>query len=243
MEDSKKLDNYFNNIGKYLEMQTSLLDEIKEHLKSYNTNINQAFLNLCDIEKGFNLLNKLNKQYSVKEEISNTYYEFWRFFKNWKSVQLEENDIIKKNIKRFFKYTSMESKAFLELIIKRKEYKDNYVDKSIKLNDKKEKLWKDKKINDWDIENMVENEKLMLFNDKKYAFDKMCSSDTKNVNNLYDMVCYLNYTINEEFKTFISRQSKKFIINIKEFSEEFKNNLNKAVESWSQMASLVITKI
>ena len=98
-------------------------------------------------------------------------------------------------------------------------------------------------IYDWDIENMVENEKLMLFNDKKYAFDKMCSSDTKNVNNLYDMVCYLNYTINEEFKTFISRQSKKFIINIKEFSEEFKNNLNKAVESWSQMASLVITKI
>ena len=230
MEDSKKLDNYYNNISKYLEMQTQILDEMK-----YN-------LNLTDVEKGFNLLNKLNKQYSVKEEISKSYYEFWKFFKNWKSIQYEENDIIKKYVKRFFKYISMESKSFLELLTKRKEYKDNYIDKSIKLNDKKEKLWKNKNINDWEIENLNENDKLILFNDKKYALDNMCTSETKNINNLYDMLCYLNYTINEEFKTFINFQSQKFIINIKDFSEEFKNNLNKAIDSWSQIASLEITK-
>ena len=242
MEDSKKIDNYYNNIKKYLEMQTQILDEMKDNLKSYYTNINQAYLNLCDIEKCFNLLNKLNNQYSIKEEISKTYYEFWRFFKNWKSIQYEENEIIKRHIKRFYKYISMESKSFLELLEKRKEYKDNYVDKSIKLNDKKEKLWKNKNINDWEIENMVENEKLLLFNDKNYALNKMCTSETKNVNNLYDMLCYLNYTINEEFKILINNQSKKFILNINNFSEEFKNNLNKAVESWSQVASLAITK-
>ena len=242
MEDSKKLDNYYNNIGKYLEMQTQILDEMKYNLNSYYTNINQAYLNLSDIEKGFNLLDKLNKQYSIKEEISKSYYEFWRFFKNWKSIQYEENEIIKKYVKRFFKYISMESKSFLELITKRKEYKDNYIDKSIKLNDKKEKLWKSKNINDWEIEEINENEKLLLFNDKKYALDHMCTSETKNVNNVYDMLCYLNNTINEEFKTFINIQSKKFIINIKEFSEEFKNNLNKAIDSWSQIASLGITK-
>ena len=242
MEDSKKIDNYYSNIKKYLEMQTQILDEMKDNLKLYYTNINQAYLNLCDIEKCFNLLNKLNKQYSIKEEISKTYYEFWRFFKNWKSIQYEENEIIKRHIKRFFKYISMESKSFLELLEKRKEYKDNYIDKSIKLNDKKEKLWKNKNINDWEIENMVENEKLLLFNDKNYALNKMCTSETKSVNNLYDMLCYLNYTINEEFKILINNQSKKFILNINNFSEEFKNNLNKAVESWSQVASLAITK-
>ena len=137
----------------------------------------------------------------------------------------------------------MESKSFLELLTKRKEYKDNYIDKSIKLNDKKEKLWKNKNINDWEIENINEDDKLLLFNDKKYALDNMCTSDTRNINNLYDMLCYLNYTINEEFKTFINIQRKKFTVNIKGFSEEFKNNLNKAVESWSQIASLTFTKI
>ena len=70
----------------------------------------------------------------------------------------------------------------------------------------------------------------------------MFTSETKNVINLYDMLCYLNNTINEDFKTFINIQSKKFILNIKEFSEEFKNNLNKAIDSWSQIASLGITK-
>ena len=243
MEDSKKLDNYFNNIGKYLEMQSKIIEDMKENLKSYYTNINQAYLNMCDIEKNFNLLNKLNMQYSAKEEISKTYEGFWNFFKNWKSIQYEENDIIKRHIKRFFKYISMESIAFVELITKRKEYKDNYLDKSIKLNDKKEKLWKDKNINNWGIENISESEKLLLFNDKKYAFERMCSSESKNISNLYDMVCYLNYTINEEFKTFINIQRKKFTVNIKGFSEEFKNNLNKAVESWSQIASLTFTKI
>ena len=243
MEDSKKLDNYFNNIGNYLEMQSQILDDMKENLKSYYTNINQAYLNMGDIEKNFNLLNKLNMQYSVKEEISKTYYEFWKFFKNWKSIQYEENDIIKRHIKRFFKYISMESLAFVELIKKRKEYKDNFLDKSLKLNEKKEKLWKDKNLKNWEIENINENEKLLLFNDKEYAFDKMCSSETKSVNNLHDMICYLNYTINEEFKNFINIQSKKFIVNIKDFSEEFKDNLNKAVESWSQIASLSFTKI
>jgi hypothetical protein len=40
----------------------------------------------------------------------------------------------------------------------------------------------------------------------------------------------------------MNTQSKKFMINIKNFSEEMKNNLNKAVESWSQIASLEIKK-
>ena len=241
MEDNKKLDNYYNNIGKFLEMQTQILEEMKENLNLYYNNINNAYLNLCDIEKGFNLLNKLNIHYSVKEEITKTFCEFWRFFKNWKSIQYEENDIIKKHIKRFFKYISMENKSFIELINKRKEYKENYIDKSSKLKDKKEKLWNSKNINDWEIENINNDEKLLLVNNKEFAFDKMCTSESQNVNNLYDMLCYLNYNINEEFKLFINSQSKKFIINIKDFTEEFKNNLNKAVEAWSQIASLTIT--
>ena len=35
MEDSDKLDNYFNNIGNYLEMQTQIIEEMKENLKLY----------------------------------------------------------------------------------------------------------------------------------------------------------------------------------------------------------------
>ena len=243
MEDSKKIDNYFNNIQKYFETQALILDEMKNNLNLYYTNINQAYLNLFDIEKGFNLLNKLNNQYSVKEEISKTYNEFCKFFKNWKSIQYEENQIVKKYVKRFFKYVSMESKAFIELITKRKEFKNDYLNKSIKLNDKKERLWKDKNLNKWEIEEINENEKLMLMNDKQFALEKMCTSETNNIKDSYDMLCYLNYTINEEFKHFINTQSKKFIINIKNFTEEFKNNLNKAVESWSQIASLIITKL
>ena len=67
---------------------------------------------------------------------------------------------------------------------------DNYMDKNIKLNDKKEKLWKGKNIEDWEIERLTNDEKLLLFNDKKYAFDRMCTSETKNIKNLYDMLCY-----------------------------------------------------
>ena len=242
MEDSKKIDNYYKNIGKYLDMQSEILDGMKDNLKLYYTNINEAYLNLCNIEKGFKLLTELNKKYSVREEVSEVFFELSRFFKNWKSIQYEQNDIIRRYIKRFYKYTSMECKAFLELIKKRNDYKDNYVDKSTKLKEKKEKLWRDKKITDWEIEKLNPEDSILLMNDKIYALERMCTSETKNVNNLYDMLCYLNYTLNEQFKIFMNKQSQKFMINIKNFSEEFKNNLNKAVESWSKIASLEIKK-
>jgi hypothetical protein len=242
MEDCDKLDNYFNNIENYLDTQMQIFGEMKTNLNSYYNNINEAYLNLCNVEKNFDLLSKLNKKYSVKEGISKTYYELWKFFKNYKSIQYEQNDIIKRNIKRFFKYISMESQAFLELIEKRKEYKDNYKDKNSKLLDKKEKLWKDKNLNNWEIENINDSEKLQLFNDKNYAFNRMCTSETKDLNNTFDWLCYLNYTVNDQFKIFINKQSNKFFANIKNFSEEFKNNLNKFVESWSDIVSLVIVK-
>ena len=106
----------------------------------------------------------------------------------------------------------MESKAFLELIEKRKESQENYKDKHIKLIDKKEKLWKDKNLNNWEIEDMNENEKLQLFNDKNYAMNRMCTSETKDVNNSFDMLCYMNYTVNEQFKIYINKQNINFLL-------------------------------
>ena len=74
----------------------------------------------------------------MKEEISKSYEQLGIFFKNWKRMHYNQNEIIKKNIKDFFKYVKMEGLAYCELIDKRDELQKKYAYEKNHLQIKKE---------------------------------------------------------------------------------------------------------
>ena len=173
-------DKYFNNIKNYLNIQEQLLDRLNYNLRAFYNKINEAVNNLEDIQKDFELLNSLNNKVNIKEEIIQTYGKLSIFFKNWKRILFNKNELIKTHIKDFFYYVKMEGNSYKELIESREEIKNKYIYENNKLNNKKEKLWSLMDITKWEITEDIENiDRVSLMNDKIYAFSKMCTQETK----------------------------------------------------------------
>ena len=131
---------HYTNIQNYIKLQTQLFDRMNYNLKNYISNIASACNNLEDIQKDFEMLTQLNKIVLMKEEITKTYEELTIFFKNWKRIIYNQNDLINNNIRYFFKYICMENNAFNELIQDRLEKKEEYSKEMNKLIKKKRRF-------------------------------------------------------------------------------------------------------
>ena len=230
--------NYIN-VQNYVKLQIQLLDRLNYNLKNYLINIDSACNNLEDVQKDFEMLTQLNKIVLMKEEITKTYEELTIFFKNWKRIMYNQNDLINKNVRYFFKYISMENNAFNELIQDRITKKEKYSKEMNKLIKKKEELWIEKDINKWNITNYDNIDRILLVKDKEYAFSKMCTVDTQNLVDLYNNLNYTNNSNNEQLKMIIKLDKDKFINNIKSFAKEFYFTLNDSLNTWSEIGSFV----
>ena len=230
---------HYTNIQNYIKLQTQLFDRMNYNLKNYISNIASACNNLEDIQKDFEMLTQLNKIVLMKEEITKTYEELTIFFKNWKRIIYNQNDLINNNIRYFFKYICMENNAFNELIQDRLEKKEEYSKEMNKLIKKKEDLWNEKDINKWNITNFDNIDRFLLIKDKDYAFSKMYTIETQNLNNLHNKLNYINYTNNEQLKLIIKIDKERFIDNIKLFAKEFYVTLNDSLNTWSEIGSFV----
>ena len=238
LEDDYNEMNY-TNVQNYVKLQTQLLDRMNYNLKNYLSNITSACNNLEDIQKDFEMLTQLNKIVSIKEEISKTYEELTIFFKNWKRIIYNQNDLFNNNIRYFFKYISMENNAFSELIQDRLTIKEHYSKEMNKLNKKKEELWIEKDINKWNITKFDNIDRFLLIKDKDYAFSKMCTEETQKLENLHNKLNFSNFTNNEQLKKIIKLDADKFINNIKLFAKEFYLTLNDSLNTWSEIGAFV----
>ena len=238
LEDDYNEMNY-TNIQNYNKLQKQLLDRMNYNLKNFLSNISSACNNLEDIQKDFEMLTELNKIVAMKEEITKTYEELTIFFKNWKRILYNQNDLINNNIRYFFKYISMEANAFNELIEDRLLKKEEYSKEKNKLNKKKEDLWIIGDINKWNITNYDNIDRYLLVKDKEYAFSKMCTSETMNLNNLHNKLNFANYTNTEQLKIIIKVDRERFINNIKIFTHDFYVTLNDSLNTWSELGSFV----
>ena len=229
---------YYKNISNYFKLQSQVLDRLNYNLKHYYYNISAACMNLDEVYNDFNNLFNLNKRINMREEIIKTYEILSIFFKNWKRIIFNQNEIIKNNIKDFYKYINMETDSFNELLLERDIIKNNYDYEHNRLLTKKEKLWDNGDITKYEIldeYNSVDN--LLLLRDKKYAFNKMCTRETQIENNLHKQLNYTNWMYTEELNRINNINAKKFVDNVKIFSEQIYPTLNDSFNVWSEIAS------
>ena len=242
IEDNNN-EQYYKNISNYFKLQSQVLNRLNYNLKNYYYNTAAACINLEEVQKDFEILGVLNKKVSIKEEITKTYEIFSLFFKNWKRILFNQNEIVKNNIKDFYKYINMESVSFDELLEGREIIKNLYLNEHMRLTLKKEKLWENGDVTKYEIldeYNSVDN--LFLLRDKNYAFSKMCTRETQIENNLHKQFNYCNWMNNEELKNLINRNAEKFIENVKDFCEKIYPTLNDSLIVWSEIASFTNNK-
>ena len=239
-EDEYSNEKYFININNYFNLQSQIYDKLNEDLSAFCKGINTCVEYLAGVQKDFELLHLLNARVSMKKEILKTFEMFGIFFKNWKRVLYNQGDVIKKNIKHFFKYVNMEGKAYMELVKSRQIIKEQFENENKKLINKKEKLWEKSDINKWEIrEDFNQIDRVLLMRDKNYAFSKMCTSETFLINNLSIMFRYTNKKNMDELKKLMVNYQERFIDNVRLFANNFYPTLNDALNVWTEVASTV----
>ena len=238
--DEYSNEKYFININNYFNLQNQIYDKLNEDLSAFCKSINSCVENLAGVQKDFELLHLLNARVSMKKEILKTFEMFGIFFKNWKRVIYNQGDIIKKNVKNFFKYVNMEGQAYTELSKSRQIIKDQFESENKKLINKKEKLWEKNDINKWEInEDFNRIDRVLLMRDKQYAFAKMCTRDSYLVNNLSIMLRYANKKNMDELKKLMNNYQESFINNVRLFANNFYPTLNDALNVWTEVAATV----
>ena len=231
-------EQYHINIHNYFQIQNDIFNRLNENLKDFYSYTKQACVALEDAQKDFDLLHLLSNKVKISNEIVKCYYNLSTFFKNYKRIIFNQNELIKFHIKDFFKNINKEGECFNEIINSRDELRDKFIEDRKTLKAKKEKLIL-KDINQWEIEDINNVDKIMLLRNRDYAMQKMCTIETKNLDNLAKMVGYANKCNLDELKKMIKRYNKEYIEDLKSFSDEFYGNLNDLLNVWSNFGSFV----
>ena len=238
--DNSLNEQYFGNVQNYFKLQNQLLEKLNEDLKFFYKSLNAAVSNLENVQKDFEFLHLLNSQVHMKEDIVKSFEQFEFFFKNWKNIIFNQNDVIRRRVKDFFKYVRMEGETYLELFSKREEIQNKFISDSRKLQAKKDKLWAQMDISKWEIlEDFGRIDRVLLVRDKIYGCSKMCTTETNNLNNLQKKLGYVNKCSIDELKRLVNKYKNTFVENIKLFSKDLYPNINDELNVWSQMASAV----
>ena len=238
--DDEENEKYFVNITNYFRLQGQLFDRLNYNMKNFYENISAACLNLEEVQKDFETLHLLNTKVLMKEEITKTYEELGIFFKNWKRIIFNQNELIKSHVKDFFKYIKMEGIAYTELIQSREIIKGKYKVEYDRVTAKKEKLWATMDLGKWEIiDEFNKVDRVLLLKDKTYAMQKMCTRDTQSLENIHKQLGYANKMNMEELKKLIAINSKRFTDNMKTFSENFYPTLNDGITVWTTLTSYI----
>ena len=237
INNNYELEKYFINIGNFFKIENGLYERLNYNLKNFYINIKYACKSLENAEKDFDILSQLNAKVNMKE-ITNIFEEYSIFFKNWKNILSNQNEIFKSKIKNFFKYQNKLNVSYSELIISREQIRNKFLSENTKLNSKKEKLFIIKDINKWEIDEFLNpNEREKLFIDKDFAFSKMCTKDNQSVNNIFKQLGYANYNNLIELNKIIEERKKNFTENMKSFTEEFYPTLTDGINVWTTLTN------
>ena len=237
--DDELNEKYYTNINAYFRLQIQIFNRLNYNLKSFYRNIFAATKNLEEVTKDFDTLTQLNIKVQMKPEITKTYEELNIFFQNWKRILNNENEIIKERIKDFFKYQKMENISYLELVQSREEIKSVYKSAITKLNDKKNKLYSYMDYTKWEIDDLINVDFKLLYNDRNYAMKKMCTKETQSVELLHQQFGYANNMNFSQLRKLINKNNKLFVSNLKQFAELFYPSLNDSITLWSTLKTYI----
>ena len=229
--------NYFNSVEAFFNLSAEEIKNIKSNLKEYNINMILASQNLEQVENGFSRLNQFYNKANLAKDICNVFEQYQIFFKNWKRLQINQTEIIRKKLNNYFNYIRNKGNSLVELIKKQNELQSDYNKMKENLLNKKENLWKKMEINKWEMNQMTQIDSVLLFRDKNYAFSKMCFQETMNLNNKGDLLGY--YYINNilNIKNVLANIEKYSVDNLVDFSKEIEPTVTDVVNVWSNLAS------
>ena len=232
--------NKFNSFYGYLGNTRKNMVIINNELKSFYDNLNNAALNLNNIYNCVNEISQNSNKLNLSSDIEINFGEYGNFFKNWSRILLNQNDVIKNNVKKFIKHFINDSEEYYDLFDRQQNFINEFNSKHKDLLIKKENLWVTKNTVNWGITNFNEIDSKRILLDKNYALSIMLPKET-NVIKIMELTLGYFFDTNSnhflKFKNLLSKNLKESIMN---FSSEISVTLNEGIQIWSSMQSNIV---
>ena len=204
-----------SKIKNIAETNIDLMKKITKEYKILNLHIQGVISKMKDISSIWvQLYNKSNKNFEG-EIISGTYDALNRFMEDWSKLLQSQKDQINYKLREYFRYIRNEYQAIKEYYNLYEETKNNYRKSFQKLNEKKERLFNEQKIDDWGLDREDLENKVLLFKEKELSMAKMLPEETKKIKDKKKLYgCYLNSLIDEyeKIKMLNSKRHKDSVL-------------------------------
>jgi len=209
---NKEKENLYLNLKENINLKKDLINQLNKaffNFNNYNTILQKQINEIICI---FSQL----KNNSIKFFEGNTQVKLYSFFYNsFINIKYFIEKINIENFEKLKNYCDYFSKQFDSFnnffYYKLDTYHKNYKIEYNNLISLKEKHFKNKDINLWDIEDIKSHDKIKLLNNQKYAFNFMFPEKTKSLEKTKDIYgIYLNQFINE-YENFMKINSIEFI--------------------------------
>ena len=205
-----------------LNYKSSLINIIKEYkeLISLINNTSKQMKIISDLWLEFG---KTCEKYNENQDSINSYLALNKLMLNWSEIEKNKITFFNNQIKEHFRYIKNEYISFEDLINKVETTKNDFYKEKDNLMSKKNKLFEEGKILNWELEEYPNAE--LLINDKEFAFSKMLPKETKTVlgyRNFYAF--YLNSAISE-FNRLRELNEKRTKKNVKTFFQDIIKDL------------------
>ena len=214
-----------DKIKEISETNEDLMKKITKEYKILNLHLQGVISKIKDINLIWNqLYNKSNNNFEG-EIILGTYDSLSRFMEDWAASLQTKINLINIRLREYFRYIRNDYNSIKEYYNTYSNMKNNYKKSYKKLMETKERLFEEKKLDDWGLDREDLENKVLLFKEKELSMSKMLPEETKKVKDKKKMYgCYLNSLI-EEYEIIKTLNSKRHKENIINFIKDMSNNI------------------
>ena len=176
-------------------------DMMKRLIKEYKYLNNQLQNVVLKIQK----INQIWEEFYQKsyinyegEIIQGVYQSFSNFMNDWTKLYQSQINLINVKIREYFRYMKNEYHTIKDFYILYDNARNTYKKSNHKLMETKERLFEEKKIDEWGLDKEDLENKILLFRDKDLSMEKMLPEETQKVKDKKMMYgTYLNSLIDE----------------------------------------------
>ena len=217
---SNEKETYLDNIKDNADMNIKIMQQITKAYKELITSMKQSSEKMKEISELWKKLYEVSQSYYETNNTCESYNLMNKIMKSLSEIEGKNVDLMNNYIREYFRFVKNELVSLKELSVKVDENKVVYHKAFDKINSAKEKLFKKKDINNWQLEDKNDLYfKNVLLNNKDIAFAKMLPEETKKFNEVkYNYGFYLNSIISE-YERLRMLNSRRHKDHIKVFSK------------------------
>ena len=196
---SKEKETYLENIKDNADINIKIMQQITKAYKVLITHMKQSGEKMKEISELWKKLYESSQSYYETNNTCESYNLMHKIMKSLSEIEIKNVDLMNNYIREYFRFVKNEFNSMKELSVKVDTNKEIYHKAFDKLKNMKEKLFRQKDINNWQIADKNDlNYKVVLLKNKKIAFSKMLPEDTRKFKEVkYNYGFYLNSLISE----------------------------------------------